>query len=148
MPNAGSAIPPPMLAGFENAMDVAFSVVLNEMANQPTHLTGKGSLIVPFEGNLNATIISDTTTVSDPSNRHTVTVSRNGHDDFPVVLDTSNNEIVANKPLFLGSIAHAGVNDVISLDITIYGTPSPMLSSDNFTIFLTLLPIKKLTLVH
>jgi hypothetical protein len=55
---------------------------------------------------------------------------------------------VANKPLFLGSIAHAGVNDVISLDITIYGTPSPMLSSDNFTIFLTLLPIKKLTLVH
>jgi hypothetical protein len=151
MPNAGSAIPPPMLAGFENAMDVAFSVVLNEMATQPTELGGKHSIVIPFEGNLTAYIVCDTTTVSSAGNFHEVTLTRNGHKDFPITISTdptTGSEIGAFKQKHLGSIAHAGVGDVIETSVTVTGSPSPMLSSDNFTIRLVLQPLKKLTLVH
>ena len=132
----------PALPPTDNADVLALTVRLNELANQPTHISGVGQLSIPFSGSIDAYISCLQTSVSSAGNKHVITLLRNGQPAFNSGLDTLANEIVEYREKFMGNIVHAGVGDVIAIDVAVTGTPSPLLSYLDFVIRLVLKPAR------
>lgn len=109
------------------------------LAATPIHLTGGDRVLAPVPGVVGVWAICDSTTVSTPGNLHTVRAQRAGQDDGAIVLTTTDAEIQAFTPLYLGDIT-VGAFDQLRISVTVTGAPSPLLSSANFTILCYLTP--------
>jgi hypothetical protein len=102
------------------------------------HLSAGDRLVVPVDGNANIFLTPSLATVSSSTQYHTITCLRSGQafstfTDSAVSLVTSDNELVAYQEYFMGTIPVSRGN-VISANVAVTGAPTPLLSSDNFSL--------------
>jgi len=96
------------------------------------HLSGP-RVMIPRAGVVNIFLTSDTTTSSSSTAYHVITCLRSGQDETGISFNTNTNELTAYEELYGGQVK-ASRGSVISVDISVTGSPSPTLSNDNFTI--------------
>lgn len=104
------------------------------VGSQPLYLTGK-RVVVPLQGTsqitANVYAVSDTATVSSGGNFHTLAATRSGVAGNSIVSSAA--EFAAYKPMWLGAFS-VGFGDLLALSLTVTGSPSPVLTLENFTV--------------
>lgn len=107
--------------------------------NNTLSLTGGSRLLMPKTGTAQFWISCDTATVSTATAYHTITCVRSGQSETGISFITTDNELVAYDELFAGEIPVSQGN-TIAVSVSVTGSPSPTLSSDNFSIRCELTP--------
>jgi hypothetical protein len=87
---------------------------------------------------------SNTATVSSSTAYHTITCVRSGQSETGISLVTTTNELVAYQEYFMGEIPVSQGN-TIAVQVTVTGSPSPTLSSANFSLRCQLTPTQSPT---
>lgn len=119
---------------------------LSIMARQESviHLSGGDRLVVPVDGTANLYTYSDTATVSSSTAYHTITCLRSGQSISTITdqansLVTTANELVAYQEYFMGTVPVSQGN-VLAVNVSVTGSPTPTLSRDNFSLRCELTP--------
>lgn len=94
---------------------------------------------VPQTGIAQFWTICNTSTVSTATAYHTITCLRSGQDETGISLVTTDNELVAYQEYFMGEI-NVSQGNMIEVSVTVTGSPSPTLSSANFSLRCKLTP--------
>lgn len=118
-----------------------FEAIKTDLVNQSLqiekdkiiHLTGANRVVAPRPGNARLYAVSDTATASSSSTANHVLTAMFSGQVSDISQDSQNNEIEAYKEYFMGE-RYVGKGSVLSLDVTVTGSPTPTLSNDNFTI--------------
>lgn len=104
------------------------------VGSAPIYLSGK-RVIVPLQGlsqiTANVYAVTDTATVSSGGNYHTLAALRSGNAGQPISSLAA--EFPAYSPMWLGAFP-VGFGDLLSLSLTVTGSPSPVLTLENFTV--------------
>lgn len=119
--------------GFEAVKTDLGNMALQIGQRTVLHLSGAQRVAIPRAGVAKIFAQSDTATASSSSTaNHVLTAMRSGQ-VTDISLDSDDNEIVAYKEYFMGEIP-VSQGSLISLEVTVTGSPSPTLSNDNFTV--------------
>lgn len=96
-------------------------------------------IAIPVAGIAQVYAVPTASTTSDGSNYHTIKALRAGQDESGVSVNTSVVELTAYQRVYLGRFV-VGQGDVITLQVSVTGTPSPELSNANFVLQCELTP--------
>lgn len=119
--------------GFEGVKTDLGNIALKIGQPETLYLSGANRIAIPRPGVAKIWAISDTATAASSSTaNHVITALKSGQ-ATDISLDSDDNEIVAYQQYFMGEIPVSQGN-VISIEVTVTGSPSPTLSNDNFTV--------------
>jgi hypothetical protein len=99
-------------------------------------------LAVPLAGVLDVYAVPVRASVSDASNYHTIRILRSGADETGQFWDTRplfSGELTAYSQIYFGQL-NVGQGDVIQVQVTVTGAPTPVLYPDDFAIRCELTP--------